>query len=114
MVIICVFLLVFLSCVFRQDQALYAKIINRNTIFLIGSNLNYNVSNCSHIKSLLIQNSFNRISGSCYVNTLQMQEYNFKERKIELSNGGELTIEFGYMNKLMIFFSNRNSNLKQL
>lgn len=98
----------------RQDQTFYAEVVDRKTIFLAGSNLNYNVNNSTEIKLLLMQNGFIRVTDSCYVNPLQIQEYNFKERKIELSNGRKLAIGLKYVDALMAFFSNRHPNLKQL
>lgn len=98
----------------RQDQAFYAEVVDRKTIFLAGSNLNYNVNNSTEIKLLLMQNGFIRVTDSCYVNPLQIQEYNFKERKVELSNGRKLVIGLKYMDALMAFFSTQHSNLKQL
>ncbi len=96
----------------RQDQTFYAEVINRKTILLVGSNQNYTISNSLKIKLLLIKNGFIRVAGSCYVNPLQIKEYNFKERMIELSNGRKLTIALKYMNELMMFFSNRYGNKK--
>lgn len=98
----------------RQDQTFYAEVVDRKSIFLVGSNLNYNINNSIEVISLLKQNGFIRISDSCYVNPLQIQEYNFKERKIELSNGRKLSIGLKYIDALMAFFSNQHSNLNQL
>ncbi len=67
----------------RQDQTFYAEVVDRKSILLAGSNLNYNIENNKEIKLLLMQNGFVRVTDSCYINPLQIQEYNFKERKIE-------------------------------